>query len=481
MADGAPPNLQESIKRYTIGPLQLDAARRVVTACGRPLPLGPRAVATLALLVERAGEVVTKDEILDRVWFGEDVSESNVPQSVYTLRKALREHGIDGAIVTVPRRGYRFVGPVAACVAALPAPALDAAPVRPPARGAASRFCTARWLIAALTLVMAVLSTGSAGRPTPSGAPLSPRGAERYRLARYYWNLRTQVGFSRSARLFADVVRSDPRSPLGYAGVADVELMRADYAPKHAGHAQYYLRARAAIRTALALDPGSAPARASLGILLGGANGDMRAAEAELRRAIALDPGYASAHHWLGTLLVEEGRLTEATGELRTAIALDPVATATGAWLAEASYYRGQYADAIAYERRALDLDPHRGGALRTLGLAYELAGDLPRAIATFRRMRAVPSEAVKAPALLSEAFARAGRRAEARAALRVARRARPNDCDTAFAMLALGDRRGGLAVLARARSDEHCEALRDPRSAPFRTALARYAAPRSS
>ncbi|HWT07185.1 MAG TPA: winged helix-turn-helix domain-containing protein, partial [Xanthomonadales bacterium] len=92
--------------------MELDAARHVLTLGGEPLALGPRVVDTLTALVERAGAVVTKDELLDRVWAGEDVGESNVAQSVYTLRKVLREHGLGAAIATVQRRGYRFTAAV---------------------------------------------------------------------------------------------------------------------------------------------------------------------------------------------------------------------------------------------------------------------------------------------------------------------------------------------------------------------------------
>jgi DNA-binding winged helix-turn-helix (wHTH) protein/Tfp pilus assembly protein PilF len=457
LADGARANLQETIKRHAIGPLELDAERLILAARGEPLPLGPRVVATLAVLVERAGEVVTKDEILDRVWAGAEVAESNVPQSVYTLRKVLRAHGLDGAIRTVPRRGYRFVGPVAPAAARTP--------------GLAARGFLRRAAVAAAVL-LALVVAGSAVQPAAAVVPLSARGAERYRLGRYYWNLRTPDGFAHSARLFREVVRSDPRSALGYAGLADLELMRADYLPNPRKRAPYYARARAAIAAALTRDARCAPAYASLGVLVYAAHRDRRVAEAEYRRAIALDPAYAPAHHWLGILLFEEGRLRDASRELRTAVALEPVATATGAWLAEASYYGGQYADAIAYGRLALDLDPHRGGALRTVGLAYELAGDLPHAVAAFEGMRRSPTEASYAPALLAEAYARAGRVAAARAALRKARALHPRDADTGFALLALGERREGLAVLATMRRDPEHPCVDDPRIAPFRTAL---------
>ncbi|MBV8299753.1 MAG: winged helix-turn-helix domain-containing protein [Candidatus Eremiobacteraeota bacterium] len=469
VAETAPPNLQEVFKRYAFGPFVLDAGRAVLCAGGEPLPLGPRAVATLAALVERAGEVVTKDELLDRVWPGEDVNESNVAQSVYLLRKALREHGVTGAIATVARRGYRFT----AAVELLAEPQRPPIPIRLAGEAAPVGGRVRRWLSAAVALALLMLAGVPAARAVSHPPPLSARGAELYRLGRYYWNLRTPLGLATSTRLFHGVVASDPRSPLGHAGLADAALMTADYEHPHARVAALYAQARREIALALALDRGSAAAHASLGMLRYAANHDESGSEAEFRRAIELDPNYAIAHHWYGTTLLERGWLAEATRELHAAAVLDPVSSATGGWLAEASYFAGRYRDAITYARRALDLDPHRAGALRRLGLAYELTGDVPRAIETFQRMRGSGPDAGYAPALLAEAYARAGRRAAARAELRDAVRLHPRDGDTALAMLALGERERGLAILAVMRPDSSdYRALVDPRLAPFRDAL---------
>lgn len=469
-------NLQEVLKRYAFGPFVLDTRTNILSAGGEPLALGPRVVETLAALIERAGEVVTKAEILDRVWAGEDVNESNVAQSVYVLRKVLSERGAGGAIATIPRRGYRFT----AVVVQLAEPARAPLPVRmdrftPPAAARGNRF-----LFVTLALALLFLGGVPAARAVPHAAPLSVRGAELYRLGRYYWNLRTPTGLATSASLFAAVVASDPRSPLGHAGLADAALMRADYELPHVHvhQAQFFAVARREIAAALALDRNSAAAHTSRGMLLNNANHDTAAGEAEFRRAIQLDPSYAVAHHWYGTTLLERGRLADATRELRTAVALEPVSAASGGWLAEASYFRGHYTDAIVYARRALDLDPHRAGALRTLGLAYELTGDVPHAIAVFERLRRTGPDADGVPALLAEAYARAGRRDAARVALREALRLHPRDADTAFALLALGDRTRGLAILDHEMtSKSKLRYLPDPRLAPFRTALRSFTA----
>ena len=66
----------------------------------------------MIVLVERAGEVVTKDELFARVWPGLTVDEGNLRTQVALVRKALRD-GQAGAryLMTVPGRGYRFVAP----------------------------------------------------------------------------------------------------------------------------------------------------------------------------------------------------------------------------------------------------------------------------------------------------------------------------------------------------------------------------------
>jgi DNA-binding winged helix-turn-helix (wHTH) protein/Tfp pilus assembly protein PilF len=469
VAENAGANLQEVFKRYAFGPFVLDARRDVLCAGGEPLPLGPRAVATLVALVERPGEVVTKDEILDCVWAGEDVNESNVAQSVYLLRKVLREHGLGGAIATVPRRGYRFTAPVAL----LAEPVAPGLPIRAAGPAAAARGRAGRLLSAALSLALLFLAGVPAARAVPHAPPLGARGAELYRLGRYYWNLRTPAGLATSMRLFEGVVATDPRSPLGHAGIADAALMMEDYGRPSRHRASLFARARSEIAAALALDRGSAVAHASLAMLRYAADHDEAGSEAEFRRAIELDPSNAVAHHWYGTTLHERGRLADATRELHAAAALDPVSAATGGWLAEASYFRGHYRDAIVYARRALDLDPHRLGALRRLGLAYEMAGDVPHAIETFRRLRRSGPDADHAPALLAEAYARAGRRIDARAALREALKLHPRDGDTALAMLALGERERGLAILdAMKAAALSYRNLEDPRVVPFLSAL---------
>ncbi|MFY7950751.1 MAG: winged helix-turn-helix domain-containing protein, partial [Gemmatimonas sp.] len=92
-------------------------AQRQLLADGRPLELGARALDLLCVLVEHAGQLVTKDSLLDRVWPDLVVEEANLHVQVSTLRRLLGRE----AIATVPGRGYQFVRPLQARPAAAPA------------------------------------------------------------------------------------------------------------------------------------------------------------------------------------------------------------------------------------------------------------------------------------------------------------------------------------------------------------------------
>ncbi len=97
----------------SFGPFRLFAAERLLEKSDEPLQLGGRALDILITLVERAGEVVTRKELISRVWPDVIVEEANLRVHVAGLRKALGD-GHDGAryVANVPGRGYCFVAPV---------------------------------------------------------------------------------------------------------------------------------------------------------------------------------------------------------------------------------------------------------------------------------------------------------------------------------------------------------------------------------
>ncbi len=98
---------------YSFGPFQLDPSKGTLRRDGELILLPPKVFDTLAFLVERHGEVVSKSEMMDAIWQGTFVEEGNLTQNVYVLRRTLGR-APDGRewIETVPRKGYLFVGDV---------------------------------------------------------------------------------------------------------------------------------------------------------------------------------------------------------------------------------------------------------------------------------------------------------------------------------------------------------------------------------
>src|SRR6266511_2400448 len=97
-----------SIERYRFGAFELQLDERRLLKDGQPVVLRPRAFDLLAALVDRAGHLVTKDELLDRVWPKMVVEETALRVQLSALRKVLG----DEAIATVSGQGYRFTVPV---------------------------------------------------------------------------------------------------------------------------------------------------------------------------------------------------------------------------------------------------------------------------------------------------------------------------------------------------------------------------------
>src|SRR5947209_5811975 len=99
-------------EKYQFGEFELDSAETVLRRRGEIVPLTPKAVQVLDLLVKRVGRVVSRKELMEKLWRDAYVEESNLTVAISMARKALGQDDNSKFIETVAKRGYRFVAPV---------------------------------------------------------------------------------------------------------------------------------------------------------------------------------------------------------------------------------------------------------------------------------------------------------------------------------------------------------------------------------
>ena len=173
---------------YEFDAFRVDPVRRLLLRDGEPVPVTPKALSILLILLERAGEVVEKSELIERIWQGAFVTEANLTQNVFSLRKCLGERANDNRyIVTVPGQGYTFAGEV-----------------RPLERSA-----TAEIPIVVIAEPAAPSATSAGAGPVPAAAadadtPRALRRRPRRRPARWPWR---RPAPARSARAPAAPLR----------------------------------------------------------------------------------------------------------------------------------------------------------------------------------------------------------------------------------------------------------------------------------
>jgi DNA-binding winged helix-turn-helix (wHTH) protein/tetratricopeptide (TPR) repeat protein len=170
---------------YRFAGFTLEPAERRLSEAGRPVALTPKVFDTLVLLVERAGHVVSKDELMKLLWPRGYVDESNLTKHIWLIRRALGDGEHDSRFIeTVPKLGYRFIAPVATgggvpLESAVAAPPGEAAAAAAPAGTAvaaprAQRVLPRGWLMTvAAGVVVLLLGIGWRLAVRPHSAPAS--------------------------------------------------------------------------------------------------------------------------------------------------------------------------------------------------------------------------------------------------------------------------------------------------------------------
>jgi TolB-like protein/Flp pilus assembly protein TadD len=235
-----------------------------------------------------------------------------------------------------------------------------------------------------------------------------------YLEGRYFWNKRTEEGFSKAITLFKRSIEIDPTYAPPYAGLADCyELLgSAPYStlsPKEA-----FPQAEAAARKALELDPTLAEAHVPLGYSELVYEWNLPEARKEFDKALQLRPGYATAHQFYGYYLTAMGKLDDAIVERKKAVDLDPISPLLNSALAEAYYHARRFDVTIDESHKALELDPGYAIALVNIGRAYEQMGMHQQARDAFQTILAFAPDSPAILALMGHEYAVSGDMAHA-------------------------------------------------------------------
>ncbi|HLE63222.1 MAG TPA: winged helix-turn-helix domain-containing protein [Pyrinomonadaceae bacterium] len=347
---------------YEFGNFRLDLIERCLLRDGKPVPLPAKVFETLRVLVEHGGRLATKERMMEEVWAGTFVEDSNLSQNIFTLRKLLGEgEGGQQFIETVPRRGYRFVADV-----------------------------------------HELREEGLTKRYTDH--------AEAYNLylkGRFFWNKRTEVGLKKALEYFQRTLELDPIYALAYVGLADCYIMLCEYGLLTSEESNR--RGKAAAIKALELDESLGEAHASLGLVTMLYDWDFAKAEKEFKRAIELNPNYATAHQWYAVHLAVAGRFDEAFSQIRHAQELDPLSPIIGVNVARIHYFARQYDEALRCCRTILETDPTFGVAYKIMGLAYEQKGMYEEGLAALQQALDLLGEAPEMIGFLAHAYAISG------------------------------------------------------------------------
>jgi len=162
---------------YDFGAFRLDPVEHVLLRAGARVPLTPKAFETLLALVENAGHILEKDDLLKRAWPDTFVEEGTLARNISTLRKALGDDAEGKTYIeTIPRRGYCFVVPVKQ----FPEEGIgtsSAMRTEPHAttHSEPQNFLSQRWLVAALALAILLAAAYALWQSSSYLRRVSPR------------------------------------------------------------------------------------------------------------------------------------------------------------------------------------------------------------------------------------------------------------------------------------------------------------------
>lgn len=409
-----------------IGRFTFDPEALVLYDGGEVVPLAPLQARILGELVRARGDVVPAAEMRALLWGDAPVEERNLNQQIYLLRRSLRgDSGV--AIENVPRRGYRLT--VARAIAE---------PVSRPRRWRGLAVATAACFAAAL-------AAGVLLARTPASLDASAR--RNLDIADYYASSEGPNHLAAAAEYYRSVAMMAPSNSSGFGGMAFVDARRALEAGS-AMRRQFLDTARSEAQTALRRNSRDSNALTALGIVEGVTPRHACYAKTYFNAAVAANPAAEAPRSWrarfllsigeferagkdfaaigeyvptsgyavgsLGEWLVLNRNYERASSVLSRALDLGNHPGFTRYWLAKSYYERGLYDKALRFANATLGMYPDEASAI-SLRLRIEAAkGDMPAALADFRRLERIPGLELSDPVALASADVAMGRPGEA-------------------------------------------------------------------
>jgi DNA-binding winged helix-turn-helix (wHTH) protein/Tfp pilus assembly protein PilF len=324
--------------RFVFPPFELDIRNCELRRDGVVVKVPPQPFTALALLVQRAGTLVTREELRAEIW-GDDRHvdfDGGLNFCIAQLRDVLSDPSARSSyIVAVPRRGYRFVADVRAVV---PQRGVERWWSRRSARVAAALVAT----IAAAAVVVGLradLPRAAADLPSLAAVQRYERGASGLADASPR-ELQDRVTF------FEAAIREAPGYAEAYSGLAAAHLILGNYrasAPQEA-----YASAKAAAARALALRPDLGDAHAVYAAAIMYFDWEWTGAGEHLERAVALAPSSPTTHYWFARYLSATGKHDRALQHARKTVELTPTSPSARTLLGMTAFYAGRFDEAVA-------------------------------------------------------------------------------------------------------------------------------------
>jgi DNA-binding winged helix-turn-helix (wHTH) protein len=336
---------------YEFEGFRLDASHLMLYRNTQELTLPPKAIETLLALIEKRGEIVHKDELMEIIWNDSVVEESNLSQYLHILRKTLGKKA-DGKpfIETLRRRGYRFTADVES---------IKSAELENPLNESES-----------------LDSQIHSSKPT--------NAFQAYQLSRMYFQQNTIPSLIESRKFLEEAFRFDADYAPAYAALAEQNLMEGIYGMKTP--IEGFAEAKIALRRAFELNENSAETYAAAGFLDLICDWNFTKAEQNLQKSLELNPHCAFGYNYLGHTLMFQCQFDEAIKSLQRAVKIEPMGFYNWSILMIGYFMARKYEKVIKESEKLLALNSNWLVALILLCWSLEQVDRGVEAIALYKK-----------------------------------------------------------------------------------------------